>query len=222
MLSSHQAAVLQGYKSAAERFAGALYSKSVEGFIPATGRGIQVCTSSLLPPHAALAACSHRPSVFAARTLVVALYSTAHGHVQLHHMSATFVARGRMQTGCWRTVIFASAGCAAEQCLQCGMLCHDCMQMPVQSAPQPCTPQQPGCMQGGTSHCLGQNFSKMFDITFEAEDASRQHAWQNSWGFSTRSIGVMIMVHGDDQASFVSFPYLVLPSLCTAVLAGLM
>ena len=55
-------------------------------------------------------------------------------------------------------------------------------------------------VQGGTSHCLGQNFSKMFDVSFEAEDGSRQHAWQNSWGFSTRSIGVMVMVHGDDKA----------------------
>ena len=54
-------------------------------------------------------------------------------------------------------------------------------------------------MQGGTSHCLGQNFSRMFDISFEAEDASRQLVWQNSWGFSTRSIGVMVMVHGDDK-----------------------
>ena len=59
-------------------------------------------------------------------------------------------------------------------------------------------------MQAGTSHCLGQNFSKMFDISYEAEDASRQLVWQNSWGLSTRSIGVMIMVHGDDKASSIS------------------
>ncbi|KNC85179.1 prolyl-tRNA synthetase [Sphaeroforma arctica JP610] len=58
-------------------------------------------------------------------------------------------------------------------------------------------------IQGGTSHCLGQNFSKMFDITFENENAvegaKKSHVWQNSWGFSTRSIGVCIMVHGDDK-----------------------
>ncbi|KAK9805160.1 hypothetical protein WJX72_002679 [[Myrmecia] bisecta] len=54
-------------------------------------------------------------------------------------------------------------------------------------------------IQGGTSHCLGQNFSKMFGIEFEAEDKSKQHAWQNSWGLTTRTIGVMIMVHGDDK-----------------------
>lgn len=84
---------LQGYKSANEKFAGSLFSTSVEGFVPSTGRGIQ----------------------------------------------------------------------------------------------------------GGTSHALGQNFSKMFGIEFEAKDKSTQHAWQNSWGLSTRTIGVMIMVHGDDK-----------------------
>lgn len=54
-------------------------------------------------------------------------------------------------------------------------------------------------IQGGTSHCLGQNFSKMFKIEYEAEDRSKQFVWQNSWGLSTRTIGVMIMVHGDDK-----------------------
>lgn len=64
-------------------------------------------------------------------------------------------------------------------------------------------------IQGGTSHHLGQNFSKMFDITVEdpkADAAARAsgkdtkvHVFQNSWGFSTRSIGVAVMTHGDDQ-----------------------
>ena len=54
-------------------------------------------------------------------------------------------------------------------------------------------------IQAGTSHCLGQNFSKMFGIEFEDKDKTSQFAWQNSWGLSTRSIGVMIMVHGDDK-----------------------
>ncbi|KAL7946137.1 hypothetical protein V8C42DRAFT_322585 [Trichoderma barbatum] len=56
-------------------------------------------------------------------------------------------------------------------------------------------------IQGATSHCLGQNFSKMFDITVEdpANKGSHIHVWQNSWGLSTRVIGVMIMVHGDDK-----------------------
>ena len=56
-------------------------------------------------------------------------------------------------------------------------------------------------IQGATSHCLGQNFSKMFDITVEdpAEKGKHIHVWQNSWGLSTRVIGVMVMIHGDDK-----------------------
>lgn len=63
-------------------------------------------------------------------------------------------------------------------------------------------------IQGGTSHCLGQNFSKMFNISVEDPNASKEvvgkpegrlHVWQNSWGLSTRTIGVMVMVHGDDK-----------------------
>jgi len=54
-------------------------------------------------------------------------------------------------------------------------------------------------IQAATSHCLGQNFSKMFDIQFENEDAKKGYAWQNSWGLTTRSIGVMTMIHGDNK-----------------------
>jgi prolyl-tRNA synthetase len=54
--------------------------------------------------------------------------------------------------------------------------------------------------QGGTSHMLGQNFSKMFGVQFETTDKQKAFAWQNSWGFTTRSIGVAIMVHADDKA----------------------
>ncbi|WWC89706.1 proline-tRNA ligase [Kwoniella dendrophila CBS 6074] len=56
-------------------------------------------------------------------------------------------------------------------------------------------------IQGATSHHLGQNFSKMFDISVESPNKGedRLHAYQNSWGLSTRSLGVMVMVHGDDQ-----------------------
>ena len=61
-------------------------------------------------------------------------------------------------------------------------------------------PPFPVCAQGGTSHCLGQNFSRMFGIEFETETGGKAHAWQNSWGLSTRTIGVMVMVHGDDKA----------------------
>ena len=72
-------------------------------------------------------------------------------------------------------------------------------------------------IQAATSHGLGQNFSKMFNISYETETGGKwifrflvihsfthsliesQYVWQNSWGLTTRSIGVMIMVHGDDK-----------------------
>uniref|UniRef100_A0A7S1GDH7 proline--tRNA ligase n=1 Tax=Bicosoecida sp. CB-2014 TaxID=1486930 RepID=A0A7S1GDH7_9STRA len=54
-------------------------------------------------------------------------------------------------------------------------------------------------IQAATSHCLGQNFAEIFDITFEAEDGGREKVWQNSWGLTTRTIGVCVMVHGDDK-----------------------
>nr|XP_036673239.1 bifunctional glutamate/proline--tRNA ligase [Drosophila suzukii] len=55
-------------------------------------------------------------------------------------------------------------------------------------------------IQGGTSHHLGQNFSKMFEIVFEdPETQQKKYVYQNSWGLTTRTIGVMIMVHADNQ-----------------------
>jgi prolyl-tRNA synthetase len=54
-------------------------------------------------------------------------------------------------------------------------------------------------LQMGTSHNLGQNFAKGFSITFLDEKANRQEAWQNSWGFSTRLIGAVVMLHSDDK-----------------------
>ena len=54
-------------------------------------------------------------------------------------------------------------------------------------------------IQCGTSHCLGQNFAKVFDINFLDEKGEKQYVWQNSWGISTRSIGIMILMHGDDK-----------------------
>jgi prolyl-tRNA synthetase len=53
-------------------------------------------------------------------------------------------------------------------------------------------------LQMGTSHELGQNFAKAFDITFSDEHGGRTHAWQTSWGVSTRMVGGLIMAHGDD------------------------
>jgi prolyl-tRNA synthetase len=54
-------------------------------------------------------------------------------------------------------------------------------------------------LQMGTSHQLGQNFSKVFDIKFLDQAEKEQYAWQTSWGFSTRMIGALVMVHGDDK-----------------------
>src|SRR5437868_7767857 len=54
-------------------------------------------------------------------------------------------------------------------------------------------------LQAGTSHNLGQNFAKAFDITFQARDKSVQHVWGTSWGVSTRLIGAIVMTHGDDS-----------------------
>ena len=65
-------------------------------------------------------------------------------------------------------------------------------------------------IQAATSHFLGQNFSKMFDIVFSNLDKKREYAYQNSWGFTTRSIGVMVMEHSDDKG-------LVLPPLVAPI-----
>ena len=54
-------------------------------------------------------------------------------------------------------------------------------------------------LQLGTSHNLGQNFSKVFEITFIGEDEEEHYVWQTSWGVSTRLIGAAVMVHGDDR-----------------------
>lgn len=54
-------------------------------------------------------------------------------------------------------------------------------------------------IQSATSHNLGQNFGKMFKIFYENEEGGRSIPWQTSWGFTTRSIGVCVMCHGDDK-----------------------
>jgi len=54
-------------------------------------------------------------------------------------------------------------------------------------------------LQMGTSHNLGQNFAKVFDINFVGEDEKEHFVWQTSWGITTRLIGALVMVHGDDK-----------------------
>ena len=54
-------------------------------------------------------------------------------------------------------------------------------------------------LQAGTSHELGQNFARAYDITFAAEDQTEQYCWTTSWGMSWRMLGAVIMTHGDDR-----------------------
>jgi prolyl-tRNA synthetase len=54
-------------------------------------------------------------------------------------------------------------------------------------------------LQAGTSHFLGQNFAKAFDVTFQNAEGKRDYAWATSWGVSTRLVGGLIMTHSDDQ-----------------------
>jgi prolyl-tRNA synthetase len=53
-------------------------------------------------------------------------------------------------------------------------------------------------LQAGTSHFLGQNFAKAFDVTFQTAEGTRDFVWATSWGVSTRLIGAVIMAHSDD------------------------
>lgn len=56
-------------------------------------------------------------------------------------------------------------------------------------------------IQGPDAHFDGQNFAKAFDITFLDKEAKRQHVWQNTWAISTRMIGVLLAIHGDDKGA---------------------
>ena len=54
-------------------------------------------------------------------------------------------------------------------------------------------------LQAGTSHFLGQNFAKAFDVKFTNKEGKKDHVWATSWGVSTRLMGALIMTHSDDQ-----------------------
>ena len=54
-------------------------------------------------------------------------------------------------------------------------------------------------IQCATSHCLGQNFAQMFDIKFQLPTGNSEFAWQNSWGLTTRSLGILTLIHGDNK-----------------------
>jgi prolyl-tRNA synthetase len=54
-------------------------------------------------------------------------------------------------------------------------------------------------LQAGTSHSLGQNFARQFDLKFQTESGTEDYAWNTSWGVSTRLVGGLVMTHGDDN-----------------------
>jgi prolyl-tRNA synthetase len=54
-------------------------------------------------------------------------------------------------------------------------------------------------LQAGTSHFLGQNFAKAFDVTFQTSEGGLDYVWATSWGVSTRLVGALIMAHSDDK-----------------------
>ena len=54
-------------------------------------------------------------------------------------------------------------------------------------------------LQAGTSHNLGQNFAKAFNVTYQTKDNQEEHVWATSWGVSTRLIGAVILTHGDEK-----------------------
>ena len=54
-------------------------------------------------------------------------------------------------------------------------------------------------LQSGTSHNLGQNFAKAFNVTFQNKDNTEEMVYATSWGVSTRIVGAVIMAHGDDK-----------------------
>jgi len=75
-------------------------------------------------------------------------------------------------------------------------------------------------LQMGTSHELGQNFAKAFDIVYSSAAGSQEHAWTTSWGSSTRMVGGLIMCHGDDDGLRVPPRAAATQVLVTVVKAG--
>ncbi|MEM0475364.1 MAG: proline--tRNA ligase [Candidatus Norongarragalinales archaeon] len=70
-------------------------------------------------------------------------------------------------------------------------------------------------LQGGTSHLLGQNFAKMFNIKFKTEDEREEFVWTTSWGVTTRLIGALAAIHGDNAG--LVLPPRVAPLQCVII-----
>ncbi|HET8682612.1 MAG TPA: His/Gly/Thr/Pro-type tRNA ligase C-terminal domain-containing protein, partial [Micromonosporaceae bacterium] len=75
-------------------------------------------------------------------------------------------------------------------------------------------------LQMGTSHELGQNFARAFDISYLSAQGRQEHAWTTSWGSSTRMLGGLVMVHGDDAGLRVPPRLAPVQALVTVVKAG--
>src|ERR687884_459760 len=70
-------------------------------------------------------------------------------------------------------------------------------------------------LQAGTSHDLGQNFGRAFDVQFQNKEGQLDYVWQRSWGVSTRLIGGLIMTHSDDKG--LVLPPFLAPVRCVVV-----
>src|SRR5262249_5378734 len=101
---------------------------------------------------------------------------------------------------------------------RCRRLAEDWMAMPVLTGPKSGGQKFPGAvytlcieammqdkraLQAGTSHFLGQNFSRAFDVKFQSQEGKLEYPWATSWGVTTRLIGALIMTHSDDQGLIV-------------------
>ena len=80
-----------------------------------------------------------------------------------------------------------------------GSLCRLCRKLYGDAGHQRCQICKRKALQAGTSHFLGQNFGKAFDVTFIDKNGKSDYAWATSWGVSTRLIGALIMSHSDDN-----------------------
>ncbi|MGH0142271.1 UNVERIFIED_CONTAM: hypothetical protein FKN15_075915 [Acipenser sinensis] len=173
--------VVRGRKTEKEKFAGGDYTTTVEAFISASGRAIQRWEFKHPQPflrtreflwqegHTAFAT---KQEAAEEVLLILELYAQVY-----EELMAIPVVRGRKTEkekfagGDYTTTVEAFISASGR------------------------------AIQGATSHHLGQNFSKMFDITFEdpKRPGEKQFVFQNSWGLTTRTIGVLTMVHGDNM-----------------------
>ncbi|THG22246.1 hypothetical protein TEA_022558 [Camellia sinensis var. sinensis] len=180
--------VIKGKKSEHEKFAGGLYTTSVEAFIPNTGRGIQGATSHCLGQNFAKMFEINFENEKGEKTMVWQnswAYST--------RTILTLIC-GALYF-CW--TIFLGVmdfnRCIYEEYLAIPVIKgkkseHEKFAGGLYTTSvEAFIPNTGRGIQGATSHCLGQNFAKMFEINFENEKGEKTMVWQNSWAYSTRT-----------------------------------